>query len=314
MSYRLPATVVPTRYDLRLEPDLQTGTFAGEETIAITVREPVDEIWLNAAELAIGAVARRGARRAGARRRGDAGAGDRAGPAGLPGPARARGVASHGSRFPGTLNDKLRGFYRSTLQGRRRADAHAGGHPVRGRRTPGARSRAGTSRRARPSSRSPSSCPTATRRSPTPGRPEERRRARPARRCASPTPCRMSTYLVAFVVGRAGGDRAGRWSARRRSASVCVPGKLRLTRLRARDRRVLAALLRGVLRPALSRRQARPARDPGLRRRARWRTSAPSRSGRPRCWWTSRRPRTWSWSGSPTWSPTRSPTCGSATW
>ena len=51
--YRLPRSVVPDRYDIRLEPDLTTLTFRGEETIAVTVAEPVREIVLNAIELAI---------------------------------------------------------------------------------------------------------------------------------------------------------------------------------------------------------------------------------------------------------------------
>ena len=42
--YRLPRTVVPSRYDLRLEPDLTTLTFRGVQTVAITISEPVREI------------------------------------------------------------------------------------------------------------------------------------------------------------------------------------------------------------------------------------------------------------------------------
>ena len=51
--HRLPRTVVPSRYDLRLEPDLATLAFRGVETVTVTVTEPVREIYLNAAELAI---------------------------------------------------------------------------------------------------------------------------------------------------------------------------------------------------------------------------------------------------------------------
>jgi len=52
-SYRLPRHVVPTRYDLRIEPDLKTGAFAGEETVTLTVQEPTGELLLNAAELEV---------------------------------------------------------------------------------------------------------------------------------------------------------------------------------------------------------------------------------------------------------------------
>src|SRR4029077_4210768 len=56
MAHRRQTPVVPSRYDIRLEPDLDAATFAGQETIAITVSEPVSEILLNAAELAIQSV------------------------------------------------------------------------------------------------------------------------------------------------------------------------------------------------------------------------------------------------------------------
>ena len=55
-SYKLPETVVPERYEIRLTPDLKTFTFEGQETITVTVREPVTEIVLNAIELSIQSV------------------------------------------------------------------------------------------------------------------------------------------------------------------------------------------------------------------------------------------------------------------
>ena len=52
--YRLPTTVVPRRYELRVAPDLGAGRFRGEETVEVTVREPVREVILNAVKLEIG--------------------------------------------------------------------------------------------------------------------------------------------------------------------------------------------------------------------------------------------------------------------
>ena len=113
---------MPSRYDGRLEPDLDTLTFEGEETIALTVVEPTSEIVLNAAELAIreAAVTDARGRTLAARVELDEAA-ERcrlalAEPL-APGPWRLR------LAFGGTLNDKLRGFYRSTYkdaQGRTR--------------------------------------------------------------------------------------------------------------------------------------------------------------------------------------------------
>ena len=50
-SHRLPKTVVPSRYDLTLSPDLAAATFTGREVIDIDVSAPVSEIVLNASEL-----------------------------------------------------------------------------------------------------------------------------------------------------------------------------------------------------------------------------------------------------------------------
>lgn len=51
--YRLPRTVLPNRYRLRLEPDLESATFSGHETVDVTIEADVDEIVLNAAEIEI---------------------------------------------------------------------------------------------------------------------------------------------------------------------------------------------------------------------------------------------------------------------
>jgi puromycin-sensitive aminopeptidase len=113
--HRLPRTVRPRRYDLTLEPDLDTATFAGEETIEVEVVEPTAEIVLNAAEIDIDEAS-----------------------VSLPGKAKPAtlalalddeaqrltlrldqdlpaGPATVHLRFRGVLNDKLQGFYRSTF-------------------------------------------------------------------------------------------------------------------------------------------------------------------------------------------------------
>ena len=50
-EHRLPRTVIPSRYELRLSPDLDHATFGGHVWIDVDVTEPVDSIVLNAAEL-----------------------------------------------------------------------------------------------------------------------------------------------------------------------------------------------------------------------------------------------------------------------
>ena len=51
--YRLPRTVEPTRYELTLAPDLEAATFTGEQRVQVTVHEPVDEFVLNALDLQV---------------------------------------------------------------------------------------------------------------------------------------------------------------------------------------------------------------------------------------------------------------------
>jgi puromycin-sensitive aminopeptidase len=113
--YRLPRTVVPSRYDLRLEPDLTTLTFRGEQTVGVTVAEPVREIVLNAVELAVDAAQVVDAR--GREHRAEITLDEAAERVHLrfaeplaPGEGQLRVM------FRGTLNDKLRGFYRSVYK------------------------------------------------------------------------------------------------------------------------------------------------------------------------------------------------------
>jgi puromycin-sensitive aminopeptidase len=115
MDYRLPATVVPKRYDLRLEPDLAAATFAGEAVITVEVETTVTEMVCNAAELAIqsASVTRDG----GVPIHGSITLDAATERARLVFPAAiAPGEWRLTLRFTGTLNDRLHGFYRSTYK------------------------------------------------------------------------------------------------------------------------------------------------------------------------------------------------------
>jgi len=109
--YRLPRTVVPHKYRLRLEPHLDTATFTGSETVDVTVETATDEVVLNSAEIEIvSAQLTNGSVTIGASPRYDE-AMERVTLAlestAEPGPWELR------IDFNGILNDKLRGFYRS---------------------------------------------------------------------------------------------------------------------------------------------------------------------------------------------------------
>jgi puromycin-sensitive aminopeptidase len=111
--YRLPREVVPRRYELTLAPDLGAASFNGAVAAAVDVVGPTDTVVLNAAELEIDeAWVEVDGRRIGATVTLDEET-ERATlalPETLP-----AGTATVGLRFRGTLNDKLRGFYRSTF-------------------------------------------------------------------------------------------------------------------------------------------------------------------------------------------------------
>ena len=113
--YRLPATVTPERYRLKLAPDLSDWTFTGEEQVTINVHEPVREIVLNAAELELHEISLRSAD--GNVLQGSARLDPENEQATLSfGATVAPGRAELRMRFSGILNDKLHGFYRSTYK------------------------------------------------------------------------------------------------------------------------------------------------------------------------------------------------------
>ena len=122
--YRLPRHVIPIRYDLRLEPDLPSSSFSGQETITLTVHRQTSDIVLNAIELDITS----------AQVEGDSGPARQATITLDPALQRCHltfttplspGTWKLTMAFQGTLNDKLRGFYRSTYK-----DEHGATHSM----------------------------------------------------------------------------------------------------------------------------------------------------------------------------------------
>ena len=111
--YRLPRTVVPSRYDLTLRPDLDGAAFTGSVRIEVAVEEPTATVVLNAADLGIDeAVVVAGDARHAARPELDEST-ERL-HLHLDEPL-AAGDAAVELAFTGVLNDQLKGFYRSTF-------------------------------------------------------------------------------------------------------------------------------------------------------------------------------------------------------
>ena len=56
VGQRLPSTVIPTHYTLKLTPDLKAATFSGEEAIDVNISLPTNSITLSAIEIAFQSV------------------------------------------------------------------------------------------------------------------------------------------------------------------------------------------------------------------------------------------------------------------
>lgn len=106
--YRLPPGVRPRRYDVRLRPSLDEATFSGDVSIVLDVDHPSEEIVLNSIELAIDTVQVDGSEASWSL---DETTERLTVEPEHPVPA---GKTTLFIEFTGVLNDKLRGFYRST--------------------------------------------------------------------------------------------------------------------------------------------------------------------------------------------------------
>ena len=115
-SHRLPTSVIPQRYEIRLIPDLMLWTFAGEVKITIQVLKATRVVVLNAAELSIRSVSLQ--RPDGALLHGSAQMDNENEQAILTFPkSLTPGPYALQMHFAGVLNDKLHGFYRSVYKG-----------------------------------------------------------------------------------------------------------------------------------------------------------------------------------------------------
>ena len=108
---RLPTTVIPTHYTLKLAPDLKAATFSGEEAIDVNIQQPTRSITLNAIEFIFQSVTvdSNGSQQTGTV---SLDAGKQQATFTFPGTVPA-GNAIIKIRYTGILNNELRGFYLS---------------------------------------------------------------------------------------------------------------------------------------------------------------------------------------------------------
>ncbi len=115
-AYRLPDYIIPSDYDLSFEPDAPAGKFSGKETVLIEIKKACSDIVLNANELTVSSAAIKAS-------------GQKQTIPLLVSPQKnLQRINFHSSHkfqpgkyelscsFTGVLNDKLRGFYRSTFK------------------------------------------------------------------------------------------------------------------------------------------------------------------------------------------------------
>ena len=113
--YRLPRHVIPSHYDLRIEPDLPSHSFTGHEVITLAVTEPTTEVLLNATDLTVSAATLSGEERS--PRTGTVQMDEAQQRCRITFPSVIQpGAWTLSLAFRGTLNDKLRGFYRSSYK------------------------------------------------------------------------------------------------------------------------------------------------------------------------------------------------------
>jgi len=111
---RLPTTVVPSAYRLRLEPDLDAASFTGTVEIDVDVVEPTATVVLNAYQLEIAPSVARAAD--GTSSEGGVTLDEELQRATLSFPSPLTGSHTLALSFAGVLNDELAGFYRSTFE------------------------------------------------------------------------------------------------------------------------------------------------------------------------------------------------------
>lgn len=120
--YRLPRHVLPSHYDLRLEPDISSHSFTGHEVVTLTVVESTTDLLLNAVDLTVMSATMTGEGQP--PREGRVTLEEDRQRCRLTFPSAIRpGVWKLSLSFRGTLNDKLRGFYRSSYK-----DEHGATH------------------------------------------------------------------------------------------------------------------------------------------------------------------------------------------